>query len=357
MSERSVMQEDFYAALASVIMASARDDAQLRSMIYELARSELRQQLDRQAEALSQSERAQQLVALDTAIAQIETDIGQRMSRQTNAGAGVLFPAGYPKVEIIPPRRHLPPVSEARPEFTTSPSGRAAPSHNWSALTLAATLILATMIYVGVRYGHHGVSLGKVDPDQNIAHNTTNLANRPLVPIIPTPAAYGVYAVTNGQLTELQPLPIRVPDPKAATFGIISSPSTAKLPIGRAQFIVFRRDLVNKVPEKVVVRVVARVMRASTFVSKEVMTTNSDAQWIVRGISYEMKVAPMRGNPAMILIHPADADFSFPAGRYALALNTVAYDFSVDGLITDLAQCVESSDQVAGAEYTECRKP
>lgn len=350
------MQEDYYAALASVVMASARDDTQLRSMIYDLARSKLRQQLDRQAKALSRSERAQQLAALDTAIEQVETDIGQRVSRQANARVDVLSPAGYPTAEIIPPARRLPPLSEARSDFTTSPRGRAAPSHIWSALALAATVILGTMTYVGIQHGHHGVSREKAEADQSLANNTTHLAYRPLVPIVPTPAAYGVYAVTKGQLTELQPLPIRVPDPKVATSGTISSPSTAKLPIGRAQFIVFRRNLVNKVPEKVVVRVVARVMRASASVNKEVATTSSDAQWIIRGISYDMKVAPMRGNPAMILIHPADADFSFPAGRYALAMNTVAYDFSVDGSITDLTQCVERNDEVAAAEYTECRK-
>jgi hypothetical protein len=68
-----------------------------------------------------------------------------------------------------------------------------------------------------------------------------------------------------------------------------------------------------------------------------------------------MKVAPIHGNPAMILIHPTHPDFSFPAGRYALALNTMGYDFSVDGPITDSAQCVELNDKTAALEYTECR--
>ena len=109
----------------------------------------------------------------------------------------------------------------------------------------------------------------------------------------------------------------------------------------------------KNVPEKVTVRVVAQVMPASTLVAKGEKTTTSGALWAVRGISYEMRVSPVHQNPAMILIHPTDAEFSFPAGRYALALNTVAYDFSVDGPITDAAQCVERNDEGAAPEYID----
>ena len=60
-----------------------------------------------------------------------------------------------------------------------------------------------------------------------------------------------------------------------------------------------------------------------------------------------MKVAPLDSNPAMILIRPASPDFLFPAGRYALILKTMAYDFSVDGSITDSTQCVEVNEEEA----------
>ena len=43
-----------------------------------------------------------------------------------------------------------------------------------------------------------------------------------------------------------------------------------------------------------------------------------------------MKVAPVPDNPEMIVLRP-DADLVFPAGRYALVLKGVAYDFTVDG--------------------------
>jgi len=87
----------------------------------------------------------------------------------------------------------------------------------------------------------------------------------------------------------------------------------------------------------------------------EATTSGVSDSWAVRDISYEMKVAPVDGVPAMILIRPAHADFSFPAGRYALVLKAVAYDFSVDGPITDLAQCVERADGLDAPSYTQCR--
>ena len=59
------------------------------------------------------------------------------------------------------------------------------------------------------------------------------------------------------------------------------------------------------------------------------------------GIREVLEVAHLDGNRAMLLIRPALADFSFPAGRYALLVKSVAYDFSVDGIAADMARCVE----------------
>ena len=77
------MQQDYYSVLASVIMTSAQDNAPLRRLIYELARSKLRQQLAWQTEGLSNSERAQQLLELETAIEQIEADLAKNTRPHT----------------------------------------------------------------------------------------------------------------------------------------------------------------------------------------------------------------------------------------------------------------------------------
>jgi hypothetical protein len=125
-----------------------------------------------------------------------------------------------------------------------------------------------------------------------------------------------------------------------------------RLPNGRTQFIVFKPDMVSNAPEKVVVRVVAQIVRAAR---KREITTNDDGDtWTIRETSYEMKVAPIDGHRAMLLVRPPVADFAFPAGRYVLLLKSVAYDFSIDGPIADLAQCVERTDET-GTFSVQCR--
>ena len=117
------------------------------------------------------------------------------------------------------------------------------------------------------------------------------------------------------------------------------------LPIGQLQFVVFRRDLVGDAPDLVAVRVVAQVKRALTFNSaSKPRVTKIEDSWVVRGNSYQMRVAPVPDNPEMILVKPEHAEFIFPAGRYALVLKNVAYDFTLDGPITDTAHCLERTD-------------
>ena len=64
----------------------------------------------------------------------------------------------------------------------------------------------------------------------------------------------------------------------------------------------------------------------------------------------------MPGNPEMIVIRPAQPEFSLPPGRYALVLNRDGYDFTVAGPISDLAQCLEQTQAVDQSVYSECRK-
>lgn len=351
------MQQDYYSALASIVMASARNNVQLRQTIYELARSKLRQQLHRDAKELGHSERAQQLRALEIAIEQIEADLAENNPDQTYSKAKILAAGSQSRVEIIPPSRYLPPLSDARYEFTASDTLRPRSSMVRSALMLVAAAILGGVTFVVIQRGLHEEPQSKLAVADNIFRNSNRPSSSPPVPTIPSPGAYGVYALTNGKLTELEPLPIRVPDQRVAISAIVSSPSSSKLPNGRAQFIVFRRDLVNNAPEKVTVRVIARVIRASALGHKgSSVINNPSSSWAVRGISYEMKVAPIDGNAAMIVIRPAETDFSFPPGRYALVLKNVAYDFSIDGPVTDLVQCVQLSDEADAPTFTECPK-
>ena len=99
-------------------------------------------------------------------------------------------------------------------------------------------------------------------PDGKNMAAPAKVASRPGILNIPIPSAYGIYAVTNGKLAEIDVLPIKVPDQRIAISTPISTPSRAHLPIGQLQFVVFRRDLASDAPDRVAVRVVAQVVRS-----------------------------------------------------------------------------------------------
>lgn len=173
----------------------------------------------------------------------------------------------------------------------------------------------------------------------------------------PLPSDYGVYALNNAALSELHLLPEQVPDKRVAMSTPISEPSRTTLPDGKAKFVVFRRDLAGNAPDRIDVRVVARVTRALRFDAKgrPSFSPVSDA-WNIRNLSYEFRVRPIPGNPEMLLIQPENADFTLPAGRYALALRTQGYDFTVPGKVTDPWQCLERTDAANGTFYSDCQK-
>ena len=200
------------------------------------------------------------------------------------------------------------------------------------------------------------LSIGNLHSNKN-SPSLAETAYRPSVRNIPIPTDYGAYAVVDGHLTDLDLLPIRVPDARVGISGPISTPSRVHLPIGQLQFVIFRRDLANNAPDRAVVRVVARVVRALTFSSSGKPAVNDvDGSWVIRSNSYEMKVAPIADSPEMILIRPEHPEFVFPAGRYALVLKDIAYDFTLDGPMFDSAHCLERTDALNAPVYTECRK-
>jgi hypothetical protein len=137
----------------------------------------------------------------------------------------------------------------------------------------------------------------------------------------------------------------------------INQPSRTFLRDGKAKFVVFRRDLAGNAPDRIDVRVVARVVRSLTFDAKgkASIAPVSDA-WNIRNVSYEFRVRPIAGNPEMLLIQAEKADFALPAGRYVLALKNQGYDFTVSGKVTDPMQCLERTEAANGEFYSDCQK-
>ncbi len=167
----------------------------------------------------------------------------------------------------------------------------------------------------------------------------------------PLPVSYGVYAGSNGQLTELQPLPVEVPASSNRMSAEITKPSLVTLPADKLAFVVFRQNLANDVPAGMSARVVGRVTRATTFVNLKAKVTRLEGSWRIRDKSYELKVSPVDGSREMFVVQP---DAVLPAGRYALVLNGYGYDFTVAGPITALEQCLQQIQVTNGILVTEC---
>jgi hypothetical protein len=167
---------------------------------------------------------------------------------------------------------------------------------------------------------------------------------------------YGVYAVSDGQLTPLEALPIRVPDARVSISSTISKPAPAPVASGRLSFVVYHRELATSVPETASVRIVAKVVQATAFAGGKPTPVTVEDSWVVRGGAIDLRIAPMPGNPEMIVVRPGDPNFTLSPGRYVLMFKNQAYDFSVAGTVSDTAQCLERADLEDRSVFSECRK-
>src|SRR5581483_8801989 len=165
----------------------------------------------------------------------------------------------------------------------------------------------------------------------------------------PLPELYGVYAINRGKLSELETLPGQVPDHRIATSAPVSRPSRTTLSDGHVAFVVFRRDVADNIAERVPIRVVAKIKRPVSDSLSESRTAAAGDTWTIRNVAWDFRVAPIDQNKDMVLLRPESPDFTLPAGRYVLVIRGQAYDFTVDGPITDPAQCLERVEAANGS--------
>jgi hypothetical protein len=386
----------YYSVLMRILTAVSQDHAQLRLLVYELARRKLRKSLASQFEDGNWSGIQEQMQALEAAIDQIESDCahksltfvpeppltyldaidgpasskpGQNISNRPAAVPAAAAPQSGFSVPI-----QMAPDDGASSGIARFGQGTPPWVLRWKfQLMLAVVLgvvlfsaIIGALALDGWRARHgsalaEAVTTKSTVPEMNAPSDENASAaklRKSNIPSMRLPSDYGAFALSNGRLTELELLPMKIPDARVAISPIISAPSRTHLPIGKLEFVVFRRDLASAVPERVSLRIIARVVRALKFDSAGRPTTAaiSDA-WVIRSNSYPMRVAPIADNPEMILIRPEQPDLSLPAGRYALVLKGIAYDFSLDGPTTDTAHCLERTDTLGSPIYTECRTP
>jgi hypothetical protein len=257
----------------------------------------------------------------------------------------------------------LQPLDYRVPAFGSGPKRK--PVDAAFGLQLVMASVIGIGIYVASLIGFDHAGRPSTTPGQveAVASAPTPAATAPVKAVgvgaqslgFPLPTVYGVYAASEGKLFELDPLPLKVPDARVAISAMITSPSHVALPEGKVQFILFRRDLVSSAPTEVFVRVIARVAREMKFNAGGRPTTiNVDGEWAVRSKQYVFRVAPLGDSPEMVVLRPADSEQALTPGRYALVLAGKGYDFTIEGQVTDAAQCLERSNVVGGIVYSEC---
>jgi hypothetical protein len=384
-------QEIEYALTLQRIISTVKDDpAQLRLTVYEFARARLK--ID--TSWADESERKRLLAALETAIQGVEefsarreqrervqsnptAQIGQAAAPVASASTTVVTvhpvtPA--PEDILLPERDYLRPNVQPVVEVRTRSPGSMLAGFCAGILLLAAIAGLAYFKEQPPQFSERFSQLTSPTVAKQVAPQSTTETSSPSSapaveaktaaassggpPPFPLPSDYGIYALSNGALTELNVLPERVPDKRIAMSTPVTQPSRTTVPDGKTRFVLFRRDLAENAPDRVEVRVVARVVRALTFDAKgrPSFSPVTDA-WNIRNVAYELRVRPIAGNPEMLLVQSEKADFALPAGRYALVVKDRGYDFTVAGNVTDVAQCLERTDAANGEFYSECQKP
>jgi hypothetical protein len=398
---------DFSAVLARTIASVSNDPAQLRNIVYELARMMLQREALRGNPRMTVLETRRLMLALETAIERMETlsheqdELQNRYRGQLSRRSHIELPAvADPRRALMPvhratasPKRRQPaePVSEVALPLPSRPAQR-------RSLTGLGQLLRAGFVIVIIAVSCTIVDITNRDFSQlnsNLLHFVTDMidndsalgskvqsfiagissterqgppqlvksvaAPQPAASqsqsTMPLPSTYGVYAVSNRALNELRPLPGRVPDQRVFMSSLIKTQSMTVLPNGRVVFIVYRRDVATSAPDRVQVRAIAKIAGATTFSKAgKASTTMVEDEWTIRSASFELRVAPVSENPEMLLVRPEDAEFDFPPGRYGLVLKGMAYDFTVAGPVTEPAQCLERVEAANGVFYSECKR-
>jgi hypothetical protein len=376
------MQEvEFALVLSNIIDSLKNDPAHLRSAVYELARIKLQDQLanldEQEAERLTQSLEIAILGVEDfsnrrdspkslSPAARSTALVPSRSSNQTKDEASLISAERNRIAET--PAEALPILEQEQLDIGPRPPTRRRRLSLVSAGLLVVTGILASSVaYQRFQLFHQppikttennrpsidDVPVSPSPPSPIISAVVPPAATRPAFPL---PTTFGVYAVSADKLFELDMLPIRAPDRRIALSAAINTPSKTFLPDGRIKFIVFRRESSITAIERPEVRVLAKVIRAVTFEDGKANVAGKDDSWIIRNISRELKAAPIKDNPEMYEILGDDNEAPFSSGRYVLVLKGQAYDFTVEGTVTDLNQCLESTAAANGSFYSECRK-
>ena len=375
------MRTQFVRILSARVQSVSGDPAQMRELVYELARIRLVEQFGHGDARHSR----QTMEVLESAIHDVERIFADQ-SRQIvpsadTAGAGDARPQFQP----------VAPASARAPQFLTAKQAPAPKSLRPNAalsafnqlqrtgvfgmaIPLAAVFVLvvvsAAVYWSSARSGSTALPSPPAAPaltapsaprEAAPIERAQAVADAPVAPPpaaehrFPLPSTFGVFVLSDGQLQELKVLPGKVPDRRVAISAAIPTPTQTSVLSGDVKFITFRPELGPDSAGPVEVRVVAKVSRTMGVDStgKAKMTPGGDS-WVIRSASFPFKIGPVEDQPKMLLIQPETDGLVLSPGRYVLVVKGIGYDFSVAGQVTDPNQCVERVNAANGAFYSPC---
>lgn len=369
----------FVRLLSGRIRDISSDPRQIREIVYELARIKLLEQLTH-GDARESRELQQ---VLERAIREVELsfDRSERdaLSKAPELALDVASHQSPPSPpQPVPPSPPVPKPAETGRGSVAPPSP---PDQSRRLIRLAAILVVIAGASAAVTYWPRlrtqslalwqSATLSKgtstsPEPHPTVAvtpssgesvERTPDQPKEPATaaqPSMPLPTTFGVYALSQGQLQELKPVPGKIPDRRVAISAAITTPSATTLTSGDVSFIVFRPDGgVDATGTEV--RVVAKVSRAMGVdaTGKAAMVTAGDT-WVIRSMSFPYKVGPVEDQPRMLSLQPEQDGFTLSPGRYVVVVKGMGYDFTVAGTPTDPNQCVERINATNGAFYSPC---
>ena len=357
---------DFALVLSRMIDSVKNDPEHLRATVYELARHKLKEQLG--SESLNESRKLSK--SLEVAIQGVEA-FSQKEARAAPAlpkPAEALAPPTPPVRQVLGGA----PVIEAEipePAFGRRKNASFRMIRRLAIVVAIVAIVAGAILAVKQQEwlrkeasrltGSTAPAVPKEAPNTQLAARwpaePASGAAKPPPPDVPT--SYGIYAVSQDKLYELELLPGRVPDMRVAISPAILTPSRTKLPDGRVKFVVYRRDSATNAVDRAELRIVAKIDRELGFdPNGKSVVSKPDNTWVIRNISIPYRSAPKRDNPDMYEVLGENPEAALSPGRYVLVLKGQAYDFSVAGATTDPRQCLERFAATNGQFYSECKK-
>jgi hypothetical protein len=408
----SEYMSNFTSLLGTKVKEIEHDPAEMRKIVYDAARLALKQQLYAHRPPFKSTDIRQSFSDLEAAIEWVESQSAQRHLEQATTNKHlsearrvawrseptvsvepddlVILPEGSAAAQgqssyLVQPKAPAPTKFNGAYEVV---SGKRRPPLGWlwvSGLVQALQLIVASitgvMIYVTVwPPGTPSTPLAPVlaeatAPKQSaaamqsaslvesmqaaraeMARAMNEAAKIAPAPFFPRPTSYGIYAISDNQLIDLDRVQTSPFDPRVRSVLKITHPSRTMIDDPRLMFLIFRRDMITGAPDKLPIRIAARIAKIMSFDSNAnaVVAPPPTESWLIRDQGYELRVSPLPESQEMVLARPDDPEFSFPPGRYELLLGGEAYDFVITGVVNDPAHCVESVATGRGPVFYEC---